>query len=75
MFVLQAWVYSYFPGFAPQRTEEVPREYPVVKDWIVCRRKSQRSSYDVCRRGVNTLQLEHVSSSDFPLLILFSKWL
>ncbi|XP_074273095.1 uncharacterized protein LOC141596753 [Silene latifolia] len=55
--LLEAWVYSYFPGFAPKRTGPEPRAYPVVRDWVVCRRKHHRSSYDVCRWGVNALKL------------------
>ncbi|XP_074310272.1 uncharacterized protein LOC141646147 [Silene latifolia] len=56
--LLEVWVYSYFSGFAPTRAEDLPRAYLVVRDWVVCRQKSHRSSYDVYRRGVNALSLD-----------------
>ncbi|XP_074289731.1 uncharacterized protein LOC141615054 [Silene latifolia] len=55
--LLEAWVYSYFPGLAPKRTEPLERAYPVVRDWVMCRTKSKHSSHNVYRRDVNALQL------------------
>ncbi|XP_074318433.1 uncharacterized protein LOC141655243 [Silene latifolia] len=56
--LLEAWVYSYFPGLTPKRTEPVERAYPVLRDWVMCRTKSRSSFHDVCRREVNALQLD-----------------
>ncbi|XP_074294127.1 uncharacterized protein LOC141621849 [Silene latifolia] len=56
--LLEAWVYSYFLGLAPKRTEPVEKAYPVVRDWVMCRMRSRRSFHDICRWEVNALQLD-----------------